>query len=442
MRNLGVRGLWAAVVWLCALSLSWTAAAEDWWQRSGVWQEEDWIYAVGRSSTERGAEARARQALAGALRTALPGIDADLAAASAAVDARHPLDDRVVVRLVFVAAYGEACNRAETWLAEGHAARASDRQMVALESYAQAAWRDPMDAETIDSLAAELAEYGLWYAAAGLLDDAFGVFREPPLTMLRNRVAIHIWMENRDAAERAMAAVRANDPADPELQTLEAMVRATRFSRFVPTEKVVMLATAQTLDAELASRFAAWRWRPAEQRRAQFEADLAPGDVPDEVTIGLLRFEDLRGWWDADGQILSVEDRLEQTWRVTVDGLGEGGLALAHAGAYEPPAKLIRENHPIQLGGAFPLHPYPGTTKIQEVWVRPMYYSVQREIPDRLRLMLFVRSGEHLSRILVDGPIGLARDTRPGMGSAPQVTEMLLLAMRPAGVEKPEGSSP
>ncbi len=422
---------------LVALLCTGGAGAEAWWERSGeVWQEDDWIYAVGRSSGPRAAEVRAREALAGALRTALPDIDAELAAATAAVDERHRLDDRDAVRLAFPARYGEACNRVEAWLAEATKARGEERYNAALGGYAQAAWRQPKRAETIDGLATVLAEVGLWYAAAALLDDAAGRFREPPITMLRNRVTVHIWMQDRGGAERALDALREEDPADPEIQTMEAMIRATRAGRFEPTEKVVMLATAQTMDAELASRFAAWRWLPVDQRRDLVAAELAAGDVAGEIAVGPLRFEGLRGDWDAEHGLLEVEDRLDRTWRVAITGLDAHGSALAHAGGYEPPEPLVRANNPILLGGAFPLHPYPGSTEIDEVWVRPMYYSIEREIPDRLRLLLFVRTGDALAQIEIDGPIGLAREARPGMASAPQITEMLLLAARPAGADE------
>jgi len=434
------RGRWwrAAAAGLLIASLAAPAHAGEWWERKNpVWQDHDEIYAVARGRTQREAEEHARQALVGALRTSLPGIDADLAGHSAATDKVEQTGEKVAVRLVFPADVGEACNRGETWFAEGQEHRAAGALNRALEAFAQAAWRTPGDPEIADRLATVLADYGLWYAAADLLDAAEGRWREPPVTMLRNRVTIHIWMENRTAAERALEALRRYDPADPEIQTLEAMLRAIRESRRIPTEKVVMIATAQSLDAELAAVFAGWNWDRPEQREARVATELDRGDVPDELTLGSLRFEGLRGWWDDEREILSVEDRLSTTWRVTVDDVEGGGSALAHAGRYEPPEKLVRENHPIQLGGAFPLHPRADVVKIDEAWIRPMYYSVERQIPDRLRLVLFVRSGDQVTRILVDGPMGLSRDSRPGLPSAPVVAEMLLTTMRPALVEKP-----
>ncbi len=407
------------------------SAAAEHWSRSPthVWQDGETIHARASAARERDAVEKARAHLAAALGAQIPDLDGALAARAAVVGDRLDEGDTIHVRLDFPAQYGQACWTAERWLSEAAQAREREDEIAALEGLAHAAWRAPREVAVLDSLGTELADSGRWASAAIVLDAAARSLENLPLSLLRNRATVHIWMHDRGPAAHAVEMLRAYDPADPELQILDAMAQSVRGALLV-TEKPVLPVHAQTLDAELMGRFLAWILLDRDERAELLDLDLGDRGRRDEWIADGLRFGPVFGALRTTRE-LEVTDRDGEPWIVTVAEQPAGSSCLRLAGDVEPPPEVRDGNHPILLGGVYPLTDLDGAARVDEGWMRPIYYSTVKNVPDRLRLVSFLRWGDRTWRVDVDGLIGPEELARPGMFAVPQIVEMLLTGVSP-----------
>jgi len=408
----------------CLLAIPATSHA-DWTEnRTRVWQDGDLISAMGYGASEPEALSRARKALAGAIEASLPELDPSLAAGAAVVGDRVVKGETTYVRLDFPARYGKACRSALAWLERGSDARSNQRSAEALEAFAQAVMQTPLDGDGLGALGLQLADEGFWGSAAMLLDAASNALQDPPVTLLRNRATVHIWMDDRDGARRAIERLRAHDDLDPELDTLEAMLHGMRPAPMRLQEIEAMPAHSRALDAELAVRFATWAMMDGATRRDLLVRDLRLGDVGDPAELGGLTFEGLRGVRTADGG-LEVTDRDQQVWRFEAAELDGSRSCLELAAEADPPANLANSSRQIKLGGPFPIRSMAGASGLSDGWLRPLYATDQGG-EDRIHMILHVRGGGRTFRIDLSGPLGHALVGRPGMLTCPQLVQMAL----------------
>ena len=405
------------------------AAAADWTdRRDTVWQDGDTIHARGRGKTEPDAVERARMALTTAVRSSLPDLDPDLVARSAVIGERATVDEYKYVRLDFHAANGKACLRPRNWFDTGIQARADGAANRAVAAFAQAAWRDPQEVDILDSLALQLADLGLWGSSAMLYDAAAAAFDEPPLSLMRSRITVHLWMGDKAGATEAIEVLRAFDPIDQELRTLESLVFSMRPRPLQLVEQEVMPIFAETYDAELAVRFAVWEMLDADTRAALIHRDIDGGEAPDTVTLGGIRFKDLRG--DVvDDDTFQVENREGGAWTVTVTPGQEGVSCLAQASRFDPPDSLPRER--LLVGALYPLRDPQGGARLDEGWLIPTYYADQDTGEERVYLRMLLRWGDRTANVSVDGAIGEDRLGRPGMLNCPELVQMILAGAYP-----------
>ncbi len=423
---------------LCALTLAVlppATAGADWTdRRDTVWQEGNNIHARGRGKTEADAAERARMALMTAVKSSLPDLDPDLVARSAVIGDRATVDEYQHVRLDFHAANGKACSRARVWFDRGVQARLDGAATRAVAAFAQAAWRDPHEVDILDSLALQLADLGLWGSSAMLYDAAAAAFEEPPLSVMRSRITVHLWMGDKAGANEAVEALRVFDPIDQELQILESMVFSMRPRPLQLIEQEVMPIFVETYDADLAVRFAVWELLDDDTRAALIHRDLDGGEAPDTVTLGGIRFKDLRG--DVvDDDTFRVETREGDVWTVEVAPGAAGVSCLAQASRFDPPADLPRER--LLIGGLFPLRDPEGGARLDEGWLLPIYYTDEEGSEERVHLVLMLRWEDRTATVTVDGAVGEDRLGRPGMLNCPEVVQMLLAGAYPRKGETP-----
>lgn len=413
----------AAALWPAAAVADWTE------RRDPVWQDGDTIHARGRGATVEGAARGARDALKLAVTSSLPDLDPELVARSAVVGERRTEGDWTYVRLDFHAANGKACSRPKVWFDRAMEARAAGSDTSAAASLAQAAWRAPDDVDILDTLALHLADLGFWASSAMLYDAAAAAFEEPPLTLMRSRITVHLWMGDKAGANAAVAALREYDPIDQELQTLESLVFSMQPARLQLVEQEIMPSHAGTHDGELAVRFSVWALMDADTRGALIERDLDRGDVDATVTLGGIRFKGLRGHLASD-DVLQVRDRDGRDWTVTVEDGAPGESCLAQASRFEPPASLPAGQ--LHIGGLFPVEDPAGGARLDEAWLLPLYYVDADTGEDRIRLQLLVRWGDRTAVIAVDGATGADDRGRPGLLTCPELVEMLVSSAHPS----------
>lgn len=409
-----------------------TTASGEWTERpEQVWQDGETIHATGRGRSEEAAVAAARKALVVAVTSSLPDLDPDLAARSAVVGDKVTEGESTRVRLDFPARYGKACRSAAAWYRRAFEAREQHRAYGAHEALAQAVWQQPTHEEYVDGLGHYLAEEGYWGSAAMLLDAASQVLEDPPVSLLRNRATVHIWMNDFEGSQRALERLRQYDDLDRDLQSLTAMALALQARPIRLKEQAVMPRLAPTMDAELTVRFAVWAMMDEATRQALLTADLGRGDIPPEVTIGPARFEGLRGTLQEDGS-LRVEDRDGRSWGITVQAADGSTSCLVQAADFELGGHGFTKK--VLFGGPFPVRDVPGASRLDDGWLRPVYF-VDEDDAERIIQVLFVRFAGQTLRIDVEGQVGHDSAGRPGMLACPQLLEMVLGGLR-------EGASP
>ncbi len=412
-----IAGLWPAV------------AFADWADRPDpVWQDGDTIHARGRGSSEGGAAERARDSLKMAVAASLPDLDPALVARSAVIGERRTEGDWTLVRLDFHAANGKACSKPKVWFDRAMKARADGSDTRAAAALAQAAWRSPEEVGILDALALHLAGLGFWGSAAMLYDAAVAAFEEPPLSMMRSRITVHLWMGDKAGANVAVDALREYDPIDEELQTLESLVFSMEPSPLRLVEQEVMPLNVETHDAELAVRFAVWALMDQGTRDALVERDLKRGDVDGTVILGGLRFQGLRGHLAGD-DVLEVRDRDDREWTVTVTPGPAGASCLAQASRFEAPESLPADR--LHVGGLFPIEDPAGGARVDEGWLVPVYYVDETSGEDRIQLQLLLRWGDRTATIAVDGAMGEEHRGRPGILTCPELVQMLVSTAHP-----------
>lgn len=414
---------------LIVATLSPAVAAADWTERRDpVWQDGNTIHARGRGASMDGAAQGARDALQRAVAASLPDLDPELVARSAVIGESRTEGDWTHVRLDFHAANGKACSTPKVWFDRALEARTDGSDTRAAAAFAQAAWRHPSEAGILDALGLHLADLGFWASSAMLYDAAATTFEEPPLSLMRSRITVHLWMGDKTGATAAVEALREYDPIDQELQTLESLVYSMQPKGLRMVEQELMPVHAGTHDAELAVRFAVWALMDADTRAALVERDLDPGDVGDTVTLGGIRFKGLRGHLASD-DVLEVRDRDHREWTITVTPGPPNVSCLAQASQLEPPASLPAER--LHIGGLFPVEDPAGGARVDEAWLVPLYYADATDGEERIQLQLLLRWGERTAILAVDGAMGGEHQGRPGLLTCPEIVQMLVTSAHP-----------
>jgi hypothetical protein len=418
------------LLFLLVIAALWPAVAiADWADRPDpVWQDADVIHARGRGSTAEGAAERARDALKRAVAASLPDLDPDVVARSAVIGERRTEGDWTIVRLDFHAANGKACSTPKVWFDRAMKALTEGSDTRAAAALAQAAWRAPGEVGILDALGLHLANLGFWGSSAMLYDAAAAAFDEPPLTLMRSRITVHLWMGDKAGANVAVDALREYDPIDEELRTLESLVFSMEPTPLRLIEQEVMPLNVETYDAELAVRFAVWALMDEDTRGALVERDLRRGDVEQTVTLGGIRFQGLRGHLAGD-DVLEVRDRDDRAWTVTVTPGPAGVSCLAQASRFEAPESLPADR--LHVGGLFPIEDPAGGARLDEGWLVPVYYVDETSGEDRIQLQLLLRWGDRTAVVAIDGAMGEERRGRPGLLTCPELVQMLVSTAHP-----------
>lgn len=405
------------------------AGAQEWWERREmVWQEGDEILAKGHGATEEEAEERARNALASALRRSLPDLDPALAARSAVVRAGHRDGDEMAIRVDFPAVYGEACRSGAAWYRRGLDMREEDDSWRALEALAHAVWLLPGEPNPLHALGLQLSDTGRWGSAAVVLDAACEGLEEPTLTLLRERARVHMLMNDRGGANAALEALRQRDPTDLVADEIESM--AYRLEPGTPiqlTEGVVMVSTVRSMDAEMATRFAAWALQDDAARSALLRADLRCDGEPESAVVDGL---DLGVLCASEEGTFAFEDRHGADWTLRSRSIAEWEAALAHAGRKGVADDLRTTSKTVWLGGLYPVAALPAADRLDEGWVRILYHG-DGTVPDKVRLVLFLRWEGEVHRVDLDGPLGPEEMGWPGMFTAPELVHLVLSTAQP-----------